>query len=134
MARSKIDRNLLLTRKIGLRVSEPFYKKLKTWLAQSNCRTVAELARVILYKERVNWYYKNAELESVALELSGIRKELNAMGRNINQITRAFHQADSNASRNHHAERIAAEYKKVGAKVELLLATTAQISKKWLQG
>jgi len=134
MTRSKIDRNLLLTRKIGLRVSDPFYKKLQGWLTQSNCRTVAELTRVILYKERVNWYHKNAELESVALELSGIRKELNAMGRNINQVTRAFHQAESNAARNSHAERIAAEYKKVGAKVELLLATTAQISKKWLQG
>src|SRR5205085_11669860 len=52
MSRKKVSDSERLTRKIGLRVSGPFYEEMKTLLSKSNCRSVAELARHVLYKKR----------------------------------------------------------------------------------
>lgn len=103
-------------------------------MVNSNCRTVTELARAILYREEILWKHKDATLESTALELAGIRKELKAIGNNINQITHRFHSADAPNQKLIHAVKVAEEYKKVGQRVDKLLAIASQISKKWLQG
>ena len=134
MTRRKIDKTAKLIRKIGLRVSDPFYKKMEEWLERGNCQTIGELARSILYREEIIWKHKNAELESTAVELAGIRKELNAIGKNINQITHHFHSTDIPNQKNIHAQKVVDEYKKVSQKVDKLLAIAEEISKKWLQG
>lgn len=131
MTRRKVNTHDKLSKKIGLRVSEPFYEKLKSWLSASNCRSIAELTRKILHKEKITLYHKNAELESVAIQLSLIRKELNAIGRNINQVTRQFHSASPH-QKTALALKITAENQKVGEKVAALLEITGQIAAKWL--
>lgn len=133
MTRRKVSKETLLVRKISLRVSDPFYKKMESWLTNSNCQSMAEFARCILYKEEIIWYHKNTELESTALELAAIRKELNAIGKNINQITRYFNGTEIPNQKIFHALKVADEYKKVGNKVDHLLIMVAQISKTWLQ-
>lgn len=62
---------------------------------------MAEFVRAIIQKEKINWYHRNAELDALAVEFGLIRKELNAIGRNINQITKAFHHTDSPAYRSY---------------------------------
>jgi hypothetical protein len=115
-------------------MSESFFKRMEEWLANSNCQSISELARRILYREEVIWYHKDAKLESTAIELAGIRKEINAIGRNINQITHAFHTTDLPREKMFHALKVLDEYKKVGQKTDKLLAITSEINKKWLQG
>lgn len=134
MTRRKADTNAKLTRLIGLRVSDSFYKRMEEIMTNSNCRTVTELARAILYREEILWKHKDATLESTALELAGIGKELKAIGHNINQITHRFHSTDAPNQKLIHAVKVAEEYKKVGQKVDKLLVIASQISKKWLQG
>ncbi|NOT77006.1 MAG: plasmid mobilization relaxosome protein MobC [Cyclobacteriaceae bacterium] len=133
MTRKKADRDARLSRLIGLRVSESFYKRLKEWLANSNCRSITELTRSILYREEIVWKHTDASLESTAIELAGIRKELNAIGKNINQITHHFHTTDSAREKFYDVQRIDKEYKQVSAKVERLLTIAGELSKKWLQ-
>ncbi len=134
MTRRKVDRGARLSRIIALRVSDSYYERMQEMVAKSNCQTVGELARSILYHEKVNWYHVDARLESTALELAGIRSELNAMGRNINQITHHFHTADEMKQKMYDALKVAQEYKKVEAKVDQLLQITAKICKEWLSG
>lgn len=133
MTRRKVDRSVKLMKKITIRVSEPFYQKMERWLERSNCQSLAELARSIICKEKIIWYHKNAELDATAIELAGIRKELNAIGKNINQITHYFHSTDIPNQKIFHALKIVDEYKKVGAKVDHLLKMVSEISKTWLQ-
>lgn len=67
-------------------------------------------------------------------ELVSIRKELKAIGININQITRVFNQEKTNETKRHYCTLQVAElYKKVDAKVDRLLAIVAQFAEKWLQ-
>jgi hypothetical protein len=56
----------------------------------SNCHSIAELARAVLYKEEIIWYHKDISLDAVVIELTAMRTELQAIGRNINQVTRYF--------------------------------------------
>lgn len=125
MTRRKVDEAEQLIRKIGLRVSDPFYKKMEGWLSQSNCQTIAELTRLILYKEEIMWYHKDVSMDSVTVELTAIRKELNAIGTNINQVTRYFNGATIPSQKIFEALKILDEYKKVKDKVERLLMMIA---------
>lgn len=133
MTRRKIDPSVRVTHKVTIHISQAYFEKLQRWQSHSNCRTLSELARSILYKEQIIWYHKDASLESTALELAGIRKELNAIGKNINQIVHHFHNVDQPNQKMFHALKVADEYKKVGNKVDELMKMISEISKTWLQ-
>lgn len=133
MTRRKVDPTVKATHKVTIHLSQVYFEKLQRWLSHSNCRTASELARAILYREQINWYHKDASLESTAIALAGIRKELNAIGKNINQITHSFHATDVPNQKMFHALRVADEYRKVGHKVDELLKMVSEISKTWLQ-
>jgi|GEM_PF-2809488 len=88
-----------LTCVLRTRVSQKTFDRLEKLFGQSNVRTMAEFVRAIIQKGKINWYHRNSELDALAVEFGLIRKELNAIGRNINQITRAFHHTHSPAYR-----------------------------------
>lgn len=134
MTRRKADKSAKLVKKVTVGMSESFYRRMEGWLDNSNCQSLAELARSILYREEIIWKHTDSSLESAAIELAGIRKELNAIGRNINQITHHFHTTDSAKDKFYDSRRVSEEYKKVGEKVNMLLAIASELSKKWLQG
>ncbi|WP_276374299.1 hypothetical protein [Chryseolinea sp. H1M3-3] len=122
-----------LDKVITLRVSASFFNQLEEKRKKTNCQNVSEMVRAILYKEKIMFYYTDATLNSTALELAGIRKELNQIGININQVTRFFHETDSVNQKAFHALKIAEDYKRVEAKVEQLLIMISEIGKRWLQ-
>lgn len=94
---------------------------------------MGELARKILSKEKITCYYKDTTMDAPMEELTHIRKELNAIGVNINQITHKFHIADNPSQKIDQVLRVEREYKRVGDKVDRLLAMVFELSKKWLQ-
>lgn len=122
-----------LTFLVGVRISERFYNRLKEIKKNSNCQYVSEVARRILYREEIIWYHKDASMDSTIAELALIRKELNAIGININQVTRHFHSADTPNQKIFQALKIVEEYKKVGQQMERVMDVTSEITKKWLQ-
>lgn len=122
-----------LTRIFSVRVSDRYYKRLEEIRKNSNCQYIGEVARRILYREEIVWYHKDASMDSTVAELTLIRKELNAIGININQITRHFHSSDIPNQKIFHALKIVDEYKKVGQKLEKVMGVTSEITKKWLR-
>ncbi|MEQ7801967.1 plasmid mobilization relaxosome protein MobC [Pedobacter sp. ASV1-7] len=66
-------------------------------------------------------------------ELALIRKELRAIGVNINQITRSFNQDRSNTKRAFYTLKAADQYQKIDAKVDELLIIISKLAGKWLQ-
>lgn len=123
-----------LEKVITVRVSKRFFDVLEEKRKKTNCQTVSEMVRAILYKERIMFYYTDASLNATAIELAGIRKELNQIAANVNEITQSFHSADSESQKMFQALRVAEEYKRVESKVEKLQIMVSEIGKKWLQG
>lgn len=129
----KLKQRERLAKIFSVRVSERFYNRLEEIKKNSNCQYIGEVARRILYREEIIWYHKDASMDSTIAELALIRKELNSIGININQVTRHFHSADTTNQKVFQALKIVEEYKKVGQKMERVMDVTSEITKKWLQ-
>lgn len=134
MGRKKAqDQDALLKRRLILRVNERTMKRLKSMAIETNCRTVGELARRILSNERIIVFHRDTSLETPVQELIKIRGELRAIGVNVNQITHFFHASDTANQKMFNALKVAEEYGKVGAKVEVLIDMVTGLGKQWLQ-
>jgi len=131
MTLRKYNKTEPLTELIGVRVSKLFYDKLEGLRSNSNCQTIGEFARMILQHQEIIWYHKDASMDNVAVELAGIKKELNSIGSNINQVTRYFNGTAIPNRKIFEALKILDEYKKVGDKVDNLLTIISDLSHKW---
>ena len=85
------NRDKLLTKAIFIRMTEDDYKKLDKLVSESNCSSVSEAARKVLFQKKIISFHKDVTRNGPMEELASIRKELKAIGININQITKAFH-------------------------------------------
>ena len=98
MTRRRIaKRETLLTRKVGVRFNEKTYQHLLYLVENTNSHSVGELLRRIVVKDKILFFAVDTTMRGSMIDMAGIREELNAIGRNINQITHAFHLADSDS-------------------------------------
>lgn len=124
-----------LTHPIRTRVNRKTYERLESLLQNSTCQSIGELARKLITREKINCFYKDVTMNAPMEELTSIRKELKAIGININQITRTFNQEKTKEnSRQNYVMQIAELYKKVDTKVDRLLTLISTLTEKWLQG
>lgn len=134
MTRKKTEkRDELLTHPIILRVTETVFKRLEKLQQESSCQSVGEVARKILSKEKILCFYKDVSLNGPMEELASIRKELKAIGVNINQQTHRFHISDTDAQRAFYVMKTADLYQKVGEKVDAAMVLIAKLAEQWLQ-
>ena len=127
------DQGKLLTRTVWVRLTNEAYERLEALVGTSDCHSVGEVARRILSKEKIVSFSVDRSMDATAEELCGIRKELNSIGVNINQITHAFHADDAPGKKVANALKVAEQYNKVGGKVDDLLVIVSHLTKKWLQ-
>ena len=127
------DPEKVLTHFVRTRLTEAAFKRLDTVRQSSDCHSVGEVARKLLSKEKITLFYKDMTLNSAMEELALIRKELKAIGININQVTRAFNiNNKKHAPQDFHLAAINKLYEKVDAKTDEILNIINQLAKKWL--
>ncbi|EHQ25465.1 plasmid mobilization relaxosome protein MobC [Mucilaginibacter paludis] len=134
MTRKKVNEpEDLLSRNLIIRVTESTYNRLEKLREDSNNLSIAAVARKILSGQKINLYHHDVSLNPIMEELALIRKELKAIGVNINQITRSFNQDRTGTSRAYHVTKVAELYKQVDIKVDRLLKIISKLAEKWLQ-
>ncbi|TCD05871.1 plasmid mobilization relaxosome protein MobC [Pedobacter frigidisoli] len=135
MGRKKAkNQDELLVHLLRVRVNDATMKRLEKLLAESSCRSIGEVGRKLLSRERINCFYRDASLAGPMEELALIRKELKSIGININQQTRYFNAVKSHAEKAFHAERTVELYQKIDARMERLFGLISKLAGKWLQG
>ena len=117
---------------IRVRVNDAVYERLTKLQKQTDCRSICEMARKILSGERINVFHKEASLNGPMEELALIRKELKAIGININQQTYHFHISENENERAFFVSKTANLYKGVDNKVDQLLLIVTKLAEKWL--
>jgi hypothetical protein len=133
MPRKKIaDPDKILNRVLRIRLTDKAFERLEKISKSSDCHTVGEAARKILSKEKITLFYKDITLDSTMEELALIRKELRAIGININQITKAYHSDKRDHPQAIQIGRLIPVYQKVEAKTDTLLILINQLAEKWL--
>lgn len=122
----------ILSRPIIIRVTEKVFKRLEKICLESDCQSVGEVARKILSNEKINCFYRDISLNAPMEEMALIRKELKAIGININQQTHRFHTSKNEAQRAFYVLKTVDQFEKVGNKVEELLIIISKLAEKWL--
>lgn len=133
MDKRKGNKEVVLTHRIHTRLTKEKYDELNALLKQSRgLHSLSELLRHILDHKIIVTRSYDASLDRVMEELSAIRKELQAIGVNINQVTRRFHTEDLPEGKLFQALEIAKLYQQADLKVTELFAVIAKLSEKWL--
>lgn len=127
------ERKKELEHRITFRLSREELQRLDALLAKSTCNTQSELIRKMLFKGKVTLITYDRSLDTVMEMLSGIRTELHAIGININQVTRRFHQEKLPEARFIRVLEIQDLNKDTGKKVKELLELIGKLSGRWLQ-
>ncbi len=126
-----INRDELLTHKVGVRFDEKTFNKLKSQVQHCNASTVGELVRKIVTGEKVTFFVKDISMEEPTAELIRIRKEINAIGRNINQLTEAHHTSNTSDEKITHMLEVDKLYRQVADKVSEVWKLVSEMSLKW---
>jgi Bacterial mobilisation protein (MobC) len=134
MARKKEDvREDLLSHPITVRITETEFSKLNKFVTEGSCSNIGDAVRAVLNQGKITLYHKDISLNGPMEQLAGIRKELKAIGVNINQITRQFNSTSDGNQKMFHTLKVSEQYKKVDEKVSQLLEIVSKIAVKWLQ-
>ena len=126
------DPEKLLSKVLRIRLTDAAYKRLEKISKSSDCRTVGEAARKFLSKEKITLFYKDITLNAAMEELALVRKELRAIGININQITKAFHTDKREQSQAFQVGKVTQLYEQVEEKTDTLLLIINRLAEKWL--
>ena len=118
-----------MSQPIVIRVTGNVFSKLEKIMQDSGCQSIGEVARMILSDQPIKCFYIDVSLNGPMEQLALIRKELKAIGININQQTRYFHQSRNDAQKSFYALKTAELYRQTGE----LLDIVQQLATKWLQ-
>ena len=94
---------------------------------------MSELLRAIITKEPITLYTKDGTLGVVMEELVLLRRELSAVGNNLNQITRHLNSIQRGEGRGALMAQASLTISQVQGKIEKLYPLISKLSSKWLQ-
>ena len=132
--RKKVKEQDALKYDIKLRVNQQHYDRLCRLLSQSHYKNMSELLRDIVCDRQVIVYTRDESLGVVMEELTRIRKELNAIGTNVNQIVKQVHKTVDKNKVLLLGLDISEQLQGVDQQNKELFPIISQLAKKWLQG
>jgi hypothetical protein len=127
------DPETVLTCFVRTRLTQKAFDRLDKIRQSSDCHSIGEVARKLLSQEKIILFYKDMTLNGAMEELALVRKELKAIGININQLTKGFHIAGKKGRpTDSYLFHVAKLYQIVDAKTNEILHIINQLSQKWL--
>jgi hypothetical protein len=79
---------------LTIRLNEDEEKKLDQLYKRTTSNSLSEYARDVLLKEPVNVIYRNQTADEFLAEMILLKNELNAIGKNFNQVVHKLHTLD----------------------------------------
>ena len=119
-------------RKVTVRFTQEEYLKINTGFQQTSLKKLSQYIRLVLLEKPITVYTRSQSLDHFIAEMIVLRKELSAIGNNLNQAVKRLH------SMSHFNELktwvVANEISKgkFFGKVEEIKQKIKQISDKWL--
>ena len=121
-----------LTHRIHTRITKEKYDELTDLLNRSpNIQSHSELLRNILDHQQIRVENYDASQDKFMEELCNIRRELQSIGVNINQVTRSFHIESLPDGKLSQALEITKIFQETQLKVNQLLTFIAQNTESW---
>ncbi|PUZ21611.1 hypothetical protein GA0116948_11048 [Chitinophaga costaii] len=118
---------------LNVRVSADEHTRLHNHFKTTTCTTFSEYIRNLLFQRKIVHYTRSKSLDELLAQLILLRKEINAIGRNINQALRLFQSGKSDKERVFWADKITQQLHVFSAKQEELQRTINQYADQWLR-
>lgn len=131
--RKKLNDNDLLKHDIKLRVNQFHFDRLNKLLSSSHYRNMSELLRKIVCEQKITIYTKDESLDITMTELSKIRKELNAIGTNLNQIAKQINSTSDKSKTMLLFLESTDLLNQTQHEMQKLFILISQLGRKWLQ-
>lgn len=116
---------------ISFRVKPAEYQKIQSLFSKTTHRKLSEYARNVLLQKPVTIKVRNESADQYLDEMIGLKKELNAIGHNYNQLVKKLH------TLNHDSEvrRWLTEHERIHNAIlqqqEIIFLKVDQIYRKW---
>lgn len=133
MARPRTLEEVKLKHLIRVRVNPAVYLRLVALQQQTDCRSISELCRKILSREKITLLHRDVSMNGPMEELALIRKEIKAIGININQQTHYFNASKNSSEKAFYVKQTAALYVQVDQRIRALLILVEKLAQVWLQ-
>lgn len=134
MGRKKRKDSEALKHKIFTRVNDETYKKLTGLLSQHPTNDMSCLLRTILTNRPVKVFVHDQSMDLLMEELASIRKEINVIGMNVNQIAKLFNTYTAPQQKAFFARIGYKEYLRLESKIDRTIELIGILGKKWLSG
>ncbi|KFF16527.1 mobilization protein [Flavobacterium hydatis] len=121
------------TRKITLRLTAEEYAKIEQKWKTSTCRKLSDYLRKQLFHKSVTTIYRNQSLDDFIEETIVLRKELNAIGINLNQIVKKLHMLQQIPEFKVWIVSFEIDKRIINDKIDKIEKHTSKITNKWLQ-
>ena len=118
---------------LTIRLNEDEEKKLNNFYSKTTSNGLSEYARDVLLKEPVNVIYRNQTADEFLAEMILLKNELNAIGKNFNQVVHKLHTLDHVPEIKAWAILNESSKKIFMKKVEEIKDKVNQIYQQWLQ-
>lgn len=83
------------SRIVGLRLTHSEYDKVQQSFEHTTCKKLSDYIRQVLLNKPTVVTYRNTSVDDFMAEMVLLRKELNAMGNNLNQVVRKLNMLSS---------------------------------------
>jgi hypothetical protein len=132
MNRHKVPDDDALLHDIKTRVNTHHFQRLQQLLEQSHYRTMAELLRHIICEGSIQIITVDETLPVTMEQLIDIRKELNAIGNNLNQVARALNLRTTGKQQVIPLEELMDNMNHITRQMQVTQQTIAELAKVWL--
>ncbi len=79
------------SRLVGVRFKQEEYRILHDKYKATTCRQLSEYIRRVLFDKKITVFSRNKSMDDFMTELIALRKELAAIGNNLNQAVKTLH-------------------------------------------
>jgi hypothetical protein len=121
------------TRRIALRLTPNEYAKIEQKWKTSTCRKLSDYLRRHLLDKSITTNYRNQSLDNFIEETVLLRKELNAIGNNLNQAVKKLHTLQQIPEFKVWIISFEIDKRTINDKIDQINNHTGKISDKWLQ-
>lgn len=121
------------TKWLHLRLSNDEFEILQKLFKKSTCQKMSDFARKNLLQKPVILKYRNESLDALMIELILLRKNLNAIGNNFNQVVKKLHTLNQIPEFKYWITVYELEKKMFFNSIDQIKKHIENLSKKWLQ-
>jgi hypothetical protein len=119
--------------RLQIRVNKPEYDKLLLQFKATACRKFSDYLRSVIFKKPLIAFTRDRSKDECLLELIQLKKELNAIGNNFNQLVKRLHSIDSINSATHCLNKQNALQNSVDRKITEIKDYMKKIAASWSQ-